>query len=215
MSHATAVPPLPGLRERKRQATHQRIADEAARLVSEQGVSGTTIEEIAAAADIGRSTFFRYFDTKEIAVAEGFTTPWLKLIVDALDAQPAHLAPVDAIISAFSDFAKVLHDDPAPIMRQAQMSQASPGLQAWTLHLFVRCERAISAAVAPRFRDLVEDDPRPDMVGALAMAAIRNSLQRWLDGEGSEDLAQLIRDALTCVEITPHRTAPTRIEVAL
>ena len=69
-----------GLRERKRAATHQRIADEAARLATDRGVSGTTVEEIAAAADIGRSTFFRYFDSKEIAVAEGFTTPWLTML---------------------------------------------------------------------------------------------------------------------------------------
>ncbi|MGB8649845.1 MAG: TetR family transcriptional regulator, partial [Mycobacteriales bacterium] len=75
MSHATDLPP--GLRERKRLATHQRIADEAARLATDRGVSATTIEDIAAAAQIGRATFFRYFDTKEIAVAEGFTTPWL------------------------------------------------------------------------------------------------------------------------------------------
>ncbi|HUR15073.1 MAG TPA: TetR family transcriptional regulator [Mycobacteriales bacterium] len=196
MSHTT---PAVGLRERKRAATHQRIADEAARLASDRGVSGTTVEEIAAAADIGRSTFFRYFDSKEIAVAEGFTTPWLTLLVRALADQPAELGPMEAVLSAFSGFAGVVEDDPRSIIRQTAMSQASPGLQAWTLHLFARCEQAIAATLAPRFTDLVPGDPRPRMTGALVMAAIRLSMDEWLASGGEGDLPKIIRDALTCV----------------
>lgn len=200
MSHAT---PAPGLRARKRAATHQRIADEAARLATTHGVSGTTVEDIAAAADIGRSTFFRYFDTKEIAVAEGFTTPWLTLLVEALAEQPAELGPVEAVLGAFARFAVLAETDPGTIRRQFEMSQASPGLQAWTLHLFARCEQAIAHAVAPRFDDLAPNDPRPAMVGTLTMAAIRWSMHRWLASGGEADLPKTIRDALTCVSFQP------------
>ena len=212
MSHATPEPL--GLRARKRAATHQRIADEAARLATARGVSGTTVEDIAAAADIGRSTFFRYFDTKEIAVAEGFTTPWLTLIIEALAEQPAHLAPVEAVISAFAQFADLVETDPTTIMLQSQMSQASPGLQAWTLSLFAKCEEAIATTLAPRFPDLQPDDPRPRMVGALTMATIRWSMDRWLASGGEADLPKIIRDALTCVAIQPART-PHLKDVAL
>ena len=204
MSQATSAPP--GLRARKRAATHQRIADEAARLATDRGVSGTTVEDIAAAAEVGRSTFFRYFDTKEIAVAEGFTTPWLTLIVRALAAQPEELGPMEAILSAFAQFATLVEEDPTTIIRQTQMSQASPGLQAWTLHLFARCEEAIAATVAPRFTDLQPDDPRPRMVGALTMAAIRWSMDQWLASGAEADLPKIIRDALGCVTLQP---APT------
>lgn len=204
MSHATrtaAAQAASGLRELKKQATHQRIADEAARLVTDRGVSGTTIEDIAAAASIGRSTFFRYFDTKEIAVAEGFTTPWLTLIVEALADQPEHLTPMEAVLSAFAQFASLVEDDPTTIIRQTEMSQASPGLQAWTLLLFARCEEAIAETIAPRFDDLEPDDPRPRMVGALTMAAIRWSMDRWLATGAEADLPKIIRDALTCVSV--------------
>jgi AcrR family transcriptional regulator len=213
VSHAT---PAPGLRARKRAATHQRIADEAARLATARGVSGTTVEDIAAAADIGRSTFFRYFDTKEIAVAEGFTTPWLTLIVEALAAQPAELGPVEAVISAFAEFAGLVDTDPTAIRLQSEMSQASPGLQAWTLLLFAKCEEAIATTVAPRFPDLVPDDPRPRMVGAITMAAIRWSMDRWLASGTETDLPKIIRDALTCVELQPAPAlAPHLKDVAL
>jgi AcrR family transcriptional regulator len=200
VSHAT---PSPDLRARKRAATHQRIADEAARLAVTHGVSGTTVEDIAAAADVGRSTFFRYFDTKEIAVAEGFTTPWLTLIVDALARQPAHLGPLEAVVSAFSQFAALAETDAEAILRQTEMSQASPGLRAWTLHLFARCEEAIAQTVAPRLPDLVPGDPRPRMVGAVTMAAVRWSMDQWLASGGESDLPKIIRDALTCVRLEP------------
>jgi AcrR family transcriptional regulator len=212
VSHAT--PAASGLRARKRAATHQRIADEAARLATDRGVSGTTVEDIAAAADIGRSTFFRYFDTKEIAVAEGFTTPWLTLIVNAIAAQPAELNPVEAVISAFAQFAGLVETDPTTIIRQAQMSRASPGLHAWTLLLFAKCEEAIATTVAPRFPDLRPDDPRPRMIGALTMAAIRWSTDQWLASGAEADLPKIIRDALTCISVQPAQT-PHLKDVAL
>jgi AcrR family transcriptional regulator len=171
-------------------------------------MSGTTIEEIAAAAQIGRATFFRYFDSKEIAIAEGFSTPWLTLMIDALESQPAELGPVEAVVAAFRHFEQVLEEDFEMILRQAQLSQSSPGLQAWTMWVFARFEQAIGATLAPRFTDLERDDPRPRMVGALVMAAIRQAMDRWLAGGAEGDLAQLTRDALTSVTVVPPTTHP-------
>lgn len=199
MSQTTADP---GLRERKRLATHARIADEAARLAQAKGIAQTTVEDIAAAADIGRATFFRYFDAKEVAVAEGFSVPWLHLIVDALTEQPAHLSAVQAVRETLTGFAPVLEGDGLDlVMQQARLSRSSPGLQAWTLHVYVRFEHAIADAVAPRFADLRADDPRPRLVGALTMSAVRIALDDWLACDGSKDLAALLRTALSSVEV--------------
>ena len=60
----TGAPPhVPGgsLRERKRSETRRRIAEEAVRLVSAQGIPSTTVDQIADAAGVGRATFFRYY----------------------------------------------------------------------------------------------------------------------------------------------------------
>lgn len=206
MSHLTAAPPPAprpgdGLRARKRQETHQRIADEAARLVTDRGVAATTVEDIAAAAHIGRATFFRYFDSKEVAVAEGFTTPWLTLIVSALEAQPPHLDPMEAVVAAFATFADLVETDHDLILRQSRMSVSTPGLQAWTLLLFTRVEEAIAATTASRFEDLRPGDPRPRMLGALTMAAVRLSTERWLASQAEEDLPRLVREALSCISV--------------
>ena len=52
-------------RSRKRLATRQGISDVATRLFFEQGFDRVTVDEIAAAADVGRMTVFNHFPRKE------------------------------------------------------------------------------------------------------------------------------------------------------
>src|ERR687896_380452 len=56
---------MTGLRERKKRATRVAIRDAAMRLFEEQGFAGTTIDQIAEAANVSRATVFSYFPTKE------------------------------------------------------------------------------------------------------------------------------------------------------
>ena len=70
--------PKEGIRERKKRLTHERICDVASKLFVEQGYSNTTIDAIAALADISKPTFFNYFASK-IAV--------LHEIIDIMDEQ--------------------------------------------------------------------------------------------------------------------------------
>lgn len=57
--------PMSALREAKKADTAQAIVDAAMELVRGRRFADVTIDEIAAAARIGRRTFFRYFPTKE------------------------------------------------------------------------------------------------------------------------------------------------------
>src|ERR1700742_2318538 len=52
-------------RTRKRLATRQSISDTATRLFLEKGFDAVTIDDIAAAADVGRMTVFNHFPRKE------------------------------------------------------------------------------------------------------------------------------------------------------
>ncbi|MDB5655659.1 MAG: transcriptional regulator, TetR family [Tardiphaga sp.] len=53
------------LRSRKRLATREGISDVATRLFIERGFDHVTVDEIAAAADVGRMTVFNHFPRKE------------------------------------------------------------------------------------------------------------------------------------------------------
>jgi AcrR family transcriptional regulator len=134
--------------------------------VAEKGLAGATVEPIAHAADIGRATYFRYFSSKEDAVAEGMTTHWLDLIMAANARQPAHLSASEAVVSAFADLGDGLGAISGQVRELALLTRSSPVLGAWTLQIYVRYEEAIAALVAPRVGDLGPEDPRPRLLGA-------------------------------------------------
>lgn len=188
--------PAPGKRERRRAETQQRIAESAARLAGEHGIAATTIDDIAAAAGIGRATFFRYFDSKELAIATGLSEVGAHLLGDVIRAVPSDLGPLDAIRAAYARLGEDFDDLRAMFLEQAQLSRSSSVLFAWTLHLYVDWETAIAAAVEPRFDDLAPGDPRPRMLGALTMAAARLACDVWVADDGRGDLPALIQTYL-------------------
>jgi len=61
---AILVPAMAGLRERKKARTRDQIREHALRLFLERGYESTTVQQIAAAAEVSPSTLFRYFPTK-------------------------------------------------------------------------------------------------------------------------------------------------------
>jgi AcrR family transcriptional regulator len=82
-----------GLRERKKQRTRATLIDAAVELCERQGFERTTVDQIAAIADVSPRTFNRYFATKD-AIA-------LALIDDAIDVADAELAGQPSDISHF------------------------------------------------------------------------------------------------------------------
>ncbi|MBN6038956.1 TetR/AcrR family transcriptional regulator [Amycolatopsis sp. 195334CR] len=185
-----------GLAARKRRATNARIAASAARLAGEHGVAGTTVDRIAADAEVARATFFRYYETKESAIAEGITCPWLTMVTDAIARQPSHLPAKAALVAAFAELA---HEFPAhrdEIWELARLTRSSPTLNAWTMQTYHRYEHAIAGLLAPRFPD---GDPRPRLLAVLAMGAIRICLNDWVSEGGS--LPHLISRTLDAITV--------------
>lgn len=75
-----------GLRERKKARTRAELQRHALRLFRDRGYAETTVDDIAAAADVSRSTFFRYFAGKEQAVLYDDVDP---LMAEAFGEVPA------------------------------------------------------------------------------------------------------------------------------
>src|SRR5580698_9607685 len=92
------------LRKRKRAKTHDRIQVEAMRLFLECGFEATTLDDIAAAADVSRRSLFHYFQSKEEIV---FSTKadFPELMADAVGRRPADEPLLDMVENALIDLA--------------------------------------------------------------------------------------------------------------
>jgi AcrR family transcriptional regulator len=90
-----------GLRARKQRQTRQRIADVALRLFLEHGFEATTLDAIAASADISRRTFFHYFASKE-AIVFALESDTEQLFRTVLAASTNDLPPLNAVRQALS-----------------------------------------------------------------------------------------------------------------
>lgn len=112
-----------GLRERKKERTRVAIQEHALRLFRERGYDETTVEDIAAAADISPSTFFRYFPTKEDVVMYDVLDARL---LATFRAQPARLSPIEA-------FRATLRDGIVGIPQELLDAQDERAAIAWTV----------------------------------------------------------------------------------
>ncbi|BBZ77680.1 TetR family transcriptional regulator [Mycolicibacterium anyangense] len=86
-----------GLRERKKQRTRATLIDVAARLCVEQGYDNTTVDQIAAAADVSARTFSRYFPNKE-AVVVAVISDVADGVAAAFDHQPLDITEHEALM---------------------------------------------------------------------------------------------------------------------
>jgi AcrR family transcriptional regulator len=155
-----------GLRDRKKLKTRDAIRREAMRLFGENGYPNTTIEQIAEAADIAPSTFFRYFPTKEsVLIANDLDD----VTVAALSRQPAKLPSLQAFRRAIeTTFATVTADSWRFERARIRMVLTIPELKIAQLDAYQRTVARLAEAESTRTgRDPNDFEPRVFM-GALA-----------------------------------------------
>jgi AcrR family transcriptional regulator len=88
-----------GLRDRKKRRTRALLVDTAVELCDRRGFERTTVEQIAAAAEVSPRTFSRYFATKEDVVL-ALTTDLVDAIAAQLFRQPRELSELEALRAA-------------------------------------------------------------------------------------------------------------------
>ncbi|UXA17329.1 TetR/AcrR family transcriptional regulator [Mycobacterium sp. SMC-4] len=94
-----------GLRERKKRQTRATLINAAVGLCDSQGFDGTTVDQIAAVADVSPRTFSRYFATKD-AVAMALIDEVLDMAAAELMHQPLHLGHFEAMRRAWIEMAQ-------------------------------------------------------------------------------------------------------------
>jgi AcrR family transcriptional regulator len=83
-------------RSRKRLATRQGISNVATRLFLERGFDPVTVDEIAAAADVGRMTVFNHFPRKEDLFFDR-EEEGREILREALRQRDPHVAPIETL----------------------------------------------------------------------------------------------------------------------
>jgi AcrR family transcriptional regulator len=137
-----------GLRERKKLRTRAAIRAHALRLFREQGYAQTTVEQIAEAAEVSPSTFFRYFPTKEDVVMVDDIDP---LLIAAFNAEPPGTPPLRALRNAIKRVYAEL--DPAQIEQEharGALIASVPELQGKLMQNLTRTVSLLAKAVAER-----------------------------------------------------------------
>ncbi len=160
----------PGLRERKKQRTRETIIEVAMRLFAERGFDGTTVADIANAADIAPRTFFGYFATKEDVVFHDFDEVHGRFDRRLAERLPGETA-IDALRAVIVELVQELDfEDPAERLRRVLVA-STPALRERDRALMARIEHTLAVSVA---RDLgvPDDSVRPRMIGAAAVAAL-------------------------------------------
>jgi len=185
------------LRERKKAKTRRSIQEHALRLIAEHGYDGTTVEQIAEAAEVSPSTFFRYFPTKEDVILRDDYDP---ILVEALLRQPPELAPIPALRAALREvFGRVYAEARDELYRRTRLQMDVPALRARLMQQQLETFQTFAGAMAARTgREPTDPDVRA-FAGAfmgVAMAAV----MQWMESGGKDELPDLIDAALARLE---------------
>jgi AcrR family transcriptional regulator len=185
----------PGLRERKKQKTRWAIQEHAVRLFVQQGYDETTVEQIAEAAEISPSTFFRYFKTKEDVVIQD---RYDELMAEAIRTADPALTPIEVIRESF-----VYTLVSVAKTEQDRLQYSVPALRMRALESMQDTIRYLAAPLAERLGREPDDFRCQAFVGACVGAMI-NALMAWVrDGGEAAEVLTLIDEALSVVANGP------------
>lgn len=183
---------MSGLRERKKAKTRAAIQRNALRLFREQGYEATTVSQIAEAAEISESTFFRYFASKEaVALWDGFDPA----VYAAFAAQPAGLGAIAALRAAIRDaFAAMTATEQEEVRQRITLIMSTPALRGMLLHQIEAPLNDLTDLVAAR------SGLPPGAARATAGAIIGVGLAVLLSPDQDGDLSARIDEGLAVLE---------------
>jgi AcrR family transcriptional regulator len=177
--------PRPGLRERKKARTRAAIQREALRLFERQGYAETTVDEIAAAAEVSQSTFFRYFPTKEELVAYDALDD---VLIGAFRAQPAELGPLDALLGSLATARARLEPDAwEQEQRRHRIFRSDPELRGRMLAEGMRSLDMLARLFGERVGRDADDFAVRALAGAVVGVTLPLLLSEHADADGYFD----------------------------
>ena len=191
-----------------RAAVRAELAQVAFGLFASRGFDRVTINDVADAAGVSRSTFLRYFDTKEDAVLGALKAQGEQL-ADALRARPAGEGDWIAMRRAFDTIVEVYRADPASALATARLIRETPALQARRLEQQCAWRPALVEALAERIDPPQAADLTLMVRAAAALDCLDIAVDHWTAAGGDVDLGQLLDEAFAALSPPRRRRAST------
>ncbi len=166
----------PGLRERKKQQTREKIERVALQLFAERGYDETTLADIADAADVSRRTIFAYFQSKDDIL---FCDE--PLLYERLEQTLTERPPGATTVDALREFVSAASASDEQARLRKRIIGANEGLRLSERARSAPLERLVAESIA-RDLDAGPDDVRPLLIAASVTAAFNAVRDRLVEG---------------------------------
>ncbi|MFI1582275.1 TetR family transcriptional regulator [Embleya sp. NPDC020630] len=197
----SSIPDLPvapaGLRERKKIKTRRAIRREAYRLFREHGYDATTVDQIAEAAEISPSTFFRYFPSKEDVV---LTDEYDPMLVEILRSAPEGTSLIRIVRSGVVDaLRRIMREEGEEMITRMSLVVGVPALRRRSYEQQIETWRLMAETYAARTGRSAQDFDLRVAVSSIN-AAMADAILTWAEGGCVGDPAVLVDRALGILE---------------
>ena len=193
---------MSSLRERKRVRTRQALIDAAAELFERRGYDGTTIADIAAAADVSTRTFFSYFASKEDVVFPDADARVQAALI-AIDERRPGERPMELLLRGLAELGDAGDDLVGPMAAlRLRFVRTVPSVRGRGLHRQLDAQTQIAGRLHAAFPDELDEVEAAALVGAF-VGAIAGALEVLLR---DEDDPYVVRERLqraTAVALRP------------
>jgi AcrR family transcriptional regulator len=194
---ARSYPPRVGLRERKKQATRQAIAEIATDLFERLGYDAVSISEVAAEAGVAKMTVTNHFARKEDLVFDRAAQVVAEL-AEKVRHRPAGQTPLDAIRDGYLDAVARQHPT-AGFMRPsfAAMLDGSPALRARYREMMEQREAALAEALREEGVPALSARFAAAQLAAVDRILFAEAIRLTLAGRTRDEVQQILHAAAT------------------
>lgn len=213
-THATSPVARRGRSAAGRAEVRRELAHAAVALFAEHGYDETTVDDIAAAAGVGRRTFFRYFRSKEDAVSPDHDACLER--VEAVFAQAHPTEPLLSVVLRAGESVFDLYFDDAEVARtRFALTAAVPALRDREAASVDRYRRLFTRQLRRRLADVPDGELRAAVTAAAVVAAHNQALRAWLAAGARPEEVEACRERFRRVaDLLPVEAADGLTDVA-
>jgi TetR/AcrR family transcriptional regulator, regulator of mycofactocin system len=187
------------LRQRHTDRTRAAIAEAALALFAERGFAATTVDDIAARADIAPRTFFRYFPTKESVLFDDMDIK-LGLMRERLLARPADEPPYVSLVAVFKELGDEFSSDQTKSQFICRIAAEEPKLLTHPRHLMIETfEDELVRVLAERAG--VEPDLGLRAMTAALLSCVGVAFNAFINNGATGNFHDSLNDALAACRI--------------